>query len=255
MFVCLLKPLHENVESYETVSTSPDFLTVVELLFFGLFGLANQREFSNGSPSHVQSMTKVVFGLYNVLIIIVLINLLIAMMSDTYQRLQEQSDVEWKFGRAKLIRNMERETSNPTPINVFSKLIHVFKMLYRTRCQCRNTEIGSEPPSDENGSIDGLQRKRKTAKRDDALGEGFYQEWSLIYSVVDWETIVEKYMDSKGETEPKRRGRGQNNRERRRNKLLAQAAQAQGNGNQAFNFHDVADTTIVKMNVVNSLKI
>ena len=33
----------------------------------------------------------------------VLINLLIAMMSDTYQRIQAQSDKEWKYGRAKLI--------------------------------------------------------------------------------------------------------------------------------------------------------
>ena len=51
---------------------------------------------------------------------VVLINLLIAMMSDTYQRIQvvslflqerpiyiffqAQSDVEWKFGLSKLIR-------------------------------------------------------------------------------------------------------------------------------------------------------
>ena len=58
--------------------------------------------------------------------IIVLINLLIAMMSDTYCRIQEQvnqkygtmyleaistfqSDIEWKFGLAKLIRNMQRK--------------------------------------------------------------------------------------------------------------------------------------------------
>ena len=37
-----------------------------------------------------------------------LINLLIAMMSDTYQRIQQQSDMEWKYGLAKLIRNMQK---------------------------------------------------------------------------------------------------------------------------------------------------
>ena len=30
------------------------------------------------------------------------------MMSDTYQRIQQQSDIEWKYGLAKLIRNMQR---------------------------------------------------------------------------------------------------------------------------------------------------
>lgn len=40
--------------------------------------------------------------------VIVLINLLIAMMSDTYQNIQSQSDIEWKYGLSKLIRNMQK---------------------------------------------------------------------------------------------------------------------------------------------------
>ena len=63
---------------------------------------------------------QIVFALYMLVTTIVLINLLIAMMSDTYQRIQvfsplpagerqiflfqAQSDVEWKFGLSKLIR-------------------------------------------------------------------------------------------------------------------------------------------------------
>ena len=234
-------------------------MKVVELLFFGLFGLTNQKDFSDSSsPARIRGWTKVVFGLYNVLIIIVLINLLIAMMSDTYQRLQEQSDVEWKFGRAKLIRNMERETSTPIPINLFSKLIHMLKMLYKTKCRCRKTGVASEP-GDENGSIPGSHGRRKATRRDGALGEAFEQEWALIYSVVDWENIVDKYLDSKGEgqsTNPKKRSKGQNNRERRRTKMLAEAAQAQGaSGNARAVLHDAADTTIMKMSVVNTLRV
>lgn len=51
--------------------------------------------------------------------IVVLINLLIAMMSNTYQRIEEQSDIQWKFGRAKLIQNMNRTMSTPSPLNLF----------------------------------------------------------------------------------------------------------------------------------------
>lgn len=203
-------------------------------------------------------MTKVVFGLYNVLIIIVLVNLLIAMMSDTYQRLQEQSDVEWKFGRAKLIRNMERETSNPIPINLFSKLIHVVKRLYKSKCQCRKTGIASEL-GDENGDIQSLQARRKVIRRSDLFGEAFEQEWELIYSVVDWQVIVEKYLDSKGEGQQdklKRRKRGLNNRERMRSIRLAQAAQAQGDEDgETFDMRDVADATVMKISVLNTLKL
>ena len=50
--------------------------------------------------------------------IVVLINLLIAMMSNTYQRIEDQSDIEWKFGRAKLIQNMNRTLPTPSPINL-----------------------------------------------------------------------------------------------------------------------------------------
>jgi len=50
--------------------------------------------------------------------VVVLINLLIAMMSDTYQRIQAQSDIEWKYGLAKLIRNMHRTSATPSPINL-----------------------------------------------------------------------------------------------------------------------------------------
>ena len=32
------------------------------------------------------------------LVMIVLMNLLIAMMSNTYQRIDQRSDIEWKYG-------------------------------------------------------------------------------------------------------------------------------------------------------------
>ena len=40
--------------------------------------------------------------------VIILMNLLIAMMSDTYHCIQMQSDTEWKYGLSKLIRNMQK---------------------------------------------------------------------------------------------------------------------------------------------------
>jgi hypothetical protein len=63
----------------------------------------------------------------------VLINLLIAMMSDTYQRIQAQSDKEWKFGRAILIRQMNKRSATPSPINMLTKLYIVLKVAYRNK--------------------------------------------------------------------------------------------------------------------------
>ena len=256
----VFKPLEVDGEnSYMATMTTPDFVFIVELLFFGVFGLTNQKDFSDskGTPKNTRNMSKVVFGLYNVLCIIVLINLLIAMMSDTYQRLQEQSDVEWKFGRAKLIRNMERETSNPTPINLFSKLVRICKKLYRNRCRCRRPEIsvaGSEP----NG-LNAPQRRRKLRekfRREESMGESSYEEWSLIYSVVDWETIVDKFLDSRGEPTVRKKTKPMTRKQRHKRTLLhVRPAQLAGATNQNANFTDIADSTVVRMNVVNSLKV
>lgn len=256
----VFKPLDVDGESYKTVTPTPDFMKIVELLLFSLFGLTNQKDFSaeEGTPVNAKHMSKVVFGLYNVLCIIVLINLLIAMMSDTYQRLQEQSDVEWKFGRARLIRNMERETSNPTPINLFSKLVHIFKKLYKNRCRCRAPEIAAETEAKEQNGVGNPLRRRKAKDKSrreiESMGDSSYEEWSLIYSVVDWETIAEKFLDARGERTVKKT-KPMNRRERRRTMLHAKPAQFQGAGGNRASFQDVADATIVRMNVVNSLKV
>ena len=68
----------------------PTPLDAFEKLFFALFGLSTPESIKMNS--HLQPWTlqifKLVFGFYLLMAAIVLINLLIAMMSDTYQRIQ-----------------------------------------------------------------------------------------------------------------------------------------------------------------------
>lgn len=108
-------------------------LSTFEFLFFALFGLVDPENLPlvNRSPLWSISLAKLVFGTYLTLTIIVLINLLIAMMSDTYQRIQAQSDTEWKFGRAKLFRNMNKTSATPSPLNLFTKLYVYISILVK----------------------------------------------------------------------------------------------------------------------------
>ena len=84
----------------------------IELLFFAIFGQTTHEQFKIVSRDKQEYWTtaffKLAFGVYMLVSVVVLINLLIAMMSDTYQRIQAQSDIEWKYGLSKLIRNMHR---------------------------------------------------------------------------------------------------------------------------------------------------
>jgi hypothetical protein len=87
-----------------TVTMNP--LSSFELLFFAVFGQTTtentrvHRPDSNMQPAWTNYLFKVVFGIYMLVSVVVLINLLIAMMSDTYQRIQVKS----VHGRQHLLR-------------------------------------------------------------------------------------------------------------------------------------------------------
>ncbi|XP_023247059.1 short transient receptor potential channel 6-like [Copidosoma floridanum] len=99
-----------------------------EYLFFAVFGQTTHSELrvETNQPEWTAALFKLAFGVYMLVAVIVLINLLIAMMSDTYQRIQAQSDIEWKYGLSKLIRNMHRTTTAPSPLNLFTTWIVYF---------------------------------------------------------------------------------------------------------------------------------
>lgn len=59
------------------------------------------------------------FGSYSVINIIVLLNMLIAMMSNSYQIISERSDIEWKFARSQLwMSYFEDGGTVPPPFNL-----------------------------------------------------------------------------------------------------------------------------------------
>lgn len=116
-----------------------------ELLFFALFGLNGAHDLKIevlGQPDWTLILFKVFFGVYMLVTVVVLINLLIAMMSDTYQRIQAQSDIEWKYGLAKLIRNMAKTSGTPSPLNLFEAPISwMYKKCKKARGGCINKSL------------------------------------------------------------------------------------------------------------------
>jgi len=72
-------------------------ITSFELLFFAVFGQTTTEQTQvdkimnlpvRTQPIWTDYLFKIVFGIYMLVSVVVLINLLIAMMSDTYQRIQ-----------------------------------------------------------------------------------------------------------------------------------------------------------------------
>ncbi|TMW53463.1 hypothetical protein DOY81_001461 [Sarcophaga bullata] len=90
-------------------------------LFWASFGLVDLVSFDlAGIKSFTRFWALLMFGSYSVINIIVLLNMLIAMMSNSYQIISEHADVEWKFARSQLwMSYFEDGGTVPPPFNMF----------------------------------------------------------------------------------------------------------------------------------------
>ncbi|KAK3576172.1 hypothetical protein CHS0354_016979 [Potamilus streckersoni] len=198
----------------DTVNTSP--LDTFELLFFALFGLVDPNSLPAlyRTPFWVITLVKIVFGIYLMVTLIVLINLLIAMMSDTYQRIQQQSDVEWKFGRAKLIRNMNKTSATPSPLNLFTKLFTYCRVAYKHRSKLCSVHaqayMHDEDDVDalsDSRSLDLLAQSsaqwiRNVRRNTQVMPDGYLHSKhhgpTRLEDVVEWKAVVKKYLANRG---------------------------------------------------------
>ncbi|KAF2354684.1 Ion transport domain [Trinorchestia longiramus] len=89
-------------------------------LFWASFGLVDLYNFElTGTKSFTRFWSLLMFGSYSAINIIVLLNLLIAMMSNSYSCITERSDTEWKFARSKLwMQYFESGGEVPPPFNL-----------------------------------------------------------------------------------------------------------------------------------------
>ncbi|XP_046389393.1 ankyrin-3 [Ischnura elegans] len=205
---------------FAEVRLSP--LNAFERLFFAVFGMtdANSLKVEKEQPDWTLNLFKFVFGIYMVVSVVVLINLLIAMMSDTYQRIQAQSDVEWKYGLAKLIRNMHRTTTTPSPLNLITTWLMYFlrachqKVVHRKRpslVQMMGLQSRSRSSARTKMGAKWLSKVKKgqVAPKDSVglsvvhlspLGSQLsFSNAQRIENVADWETIARKYRQLMGE--------------------------------------------------------
>ncbi|CAG0889821.1 unnamed protein product [Cyprideis torosa] len=89
-------------------------------LFWASFGLVDLHNFElSGIQSYTRFWSLLMFGSYCVINVVVLLNLLIAMMSNSYSKIQQDTDTEWKFARSKLwISYFDEGATVPPPFNI-----------------------------------------------------------------------------------------------------------------------------------------
>ncbi|XP_022524504.2 short transient receptor potential channel 4b [Astyanax mexicanus] len=92
----------------------------LQSLFWSIFGLIGLYV-TNVQADHkfTEFVGATMFGTYNVISLVVLLNMLIAMMNNSYQHIADHADIEWKFARTKLwMSYFEEGGTLPTPFNI-----------------------------------------------------------------------------------------------------------------------------------------
>lgn len=100
----------------------------LQSLFWSIFGLISLYV-TNVKPDHkfTEFVGSTMFGTYNVISLVVLLNMLIAMMNNSYQHIADHADIEWKFARTKLwMSYFEEGGTLPSPFNILPSPKSVF---------------------------------------------------------------------------------------------------------------------------------
>ncbi|XP_042312002.1 short transient receptor potential channel 6 isoform X2 [Sceloporus undulatus] len=113
-----------NLYSYYLGAKQNEAFTTVEesfkTLFWAIFGLSEVKSVViNYKHKFIENIGYVLYGVYNVTMVIVLLNMLIAMINSSFQEIEDDADVEWKFARAKLwFSYFEEGRTLPVPFNL-----------------------------------------------------------------------------------------------------------------------------------------
>ncbi|XP_030631844.1 short transient receptor potential channel 5a [Chanos chanos] len=122
----------------------------LQSLFWSIFGLLNLYV-TNVKARHefTEFVGATMFGTYNVISLVVLLNMLIAMMNNSYQLIADHADIEWKFARTKLWMSYFDEGGTlPPPFNIIPSPKSIWYLcLWMHSRLCRK---GPVPPEEEN---------------------------------------------------------------------------------------------------------
>ncbi|KAF0030134.1 hypothetical protein F2P81_016865 [Scophthalmus maximus] len=128
-----------NLYSYYRGAKHNDAFTTLEesfkTLFWAIFGLSEVKSVViNIDHKFIENTGYVLYGVYNIIMVIVLLNMLIAMFNSSFQEIEDDADVEWKFARAKLwFSYFEHGGTLPVPFNLVPSPKSVISLLLGIR--------------------------------------------------------------------------------------------------------------------------
>ncbi|KAM9846385.1 short transient receptor potential channel 2-like [Aulostomus maculatus] len=139
------------------------FNETFHFLFWTMFGVANQDYVDMPQFVLAEFVGRILYGIFTLVIVIVLLNMLIAMITNSFQKIEDDADVEWKFARSKLYLSYFREgLTMPVPFNIIPSpkaVFYIIRGIFRRICCCCTCNSDNKYPpitsmSNEKGSED-----------------------------------------------------------------------------------------------------
>ncbi|XP_063439378.1 short transient receptor potential channel 7-like [Mytilus trossulus] len=159
-----------------------DVLATFRTVFWSLFGRGDTDVVKLGEYENkfTEDIGYIIYGAYNIAMVIVLLNMLIAMMTRSYQDITEDADVEWKFARSVLYMDYIGEGSVlPVPLNMLGLPKAIVRKFTRCCSKCCESNDNETPedgnpdvapePMERNGRQNGLNGARSRARSRDNL--------------------------------------------------------------------------------------
>lgn len=132
-----------------------DVLATFRTVFWSMFGRGDTDvvKLDQYGNKLTEDIGYIIYGAYNISMVVVLLNMLIAMMTRSYQDITEDADAEWKFARSVLYMDYIGEGMVlPVPLNMLGLPKAIVRKF--TRCcsrMCKSDD--SETPEDSNPDV------------------------------------------------------------------------------------------------------
>ncbi|KAJ7404889.1 transient receptor potential cation channel subfamily C member 6 [Willisornis vidua] len=165
-----------NLYSYYLGAKQNEAFTTVEesfkTLFWAIFGLSEVKSVViNYKHKFIENIGYVLYGVYNVTMVIVLLNMLIAMINSSFQEIEDDADVEWKFARAKLwFSYFEEGRTLPVPFNLVPSPKSLLYLLIRIKKCISKPFLCQKKSFQEDAEMNTLgQRKQSSIRSSDEI--------------------------------------------------------------------------------------
>ncbi|XP_077155017.1 short transient receptor potential channel 2-like [Ranitomeya variabilis] len=182
-FLCGLNNIYVNYSESETLG---NFNETFQFLFWTMFQMVERTSVDMNHYVVAEFVGRALYGLFTIIMVIVLLNMLIAMITNSFQKIEDDADVEWKFARSKLYLSYFREgLTLPVPFNIIptpKSLFYIVRGIFRIICCYKPKKKQDYPP------IATISNR--------GVVEGSFGESRTSYRLQVIKALVQRYIDT-----------------------------------------------------------